>query len=170
MTKIQQTTETIDVSAGDLSRESALVNDNQGQLTVKPNISAYLTMMKASDYEALKASAAAIDPNATAITVTAIYKEFAMGESIVGIFTGLDGITPKQTNELTGEIEKKHCDSVQFMGSDGKLYQCAGVALVNQFIDSETGDFKIPVGQKVRITHTGKSNRTKLYEVGLIVD
>jgi hypothetical protein len=153
-----------------LARESALVNDYQGQLTVKPNISAFLTMMKASDYEALKASAAAIDPNATAITITAIYKEFAVGESIVGIFTGLDGITPKQTNELTGEVEKRHCDSVQFMANDGKLYQCAGVALVNQFVDSETGDFKIPVGQKVRITHTGKNNRTKLYEVGLIVD
>lgn len=168
MTKQTETTTTEALEP--LARESALVNDYQGQLTVKPNISAFLTMMKASDYEALKASAAAIDPNATTITITAIYKEFAVGESIVGIFTGLDGITPKQTNELTGEMEKRFCESVQFMGSDGKLYQCAGVALVNQFVDSETGEFKIPVGQKVKITHTGKNNRTKLYEVGLIVD
>jgi len=54
------------------------------------------------------------------------------------------------------------------MGQDGKLYQCAGVALVNQFWDEDREMAIIPPGTKIKITHTGKSNRTKLYEVALI--
>ena len=146
-----------------------LTVDQGGQLTHNEGCGSFLTLMTSDQYAALKAAAQEIDEE-KAVVLTAIYKEFAVGETVSGIFTGFDGITPRQTDELTGEVTKRFCRSVQWMGRDGRLYQCAGVALVNQFWDEETESPKIPVGSKITITHSGKNNRTKLYEVGLIVD
>lgn len=143
--------------------ETPLVNDHKGQITVKRGIGAWVTTLSVDTYEKLKAEAAAIDPESTGIAVTARYKEFAVDESVVGIFTGEDGITPK--DEITQHAI--YCKSVQWMGIDGRLYQCAGVALVNQFF-GENGEYLIPLGTRVKITHTGKSNRTKLYEVEIL--
>lgn len=143
--------------------------EKAGELSTNEECGSFLTMMTASQYAKLKAAAAAIKEE-EAVVLTAIYKEFAVGETVSGIFTGMDGITPKTTDELTGEITKRFTRSVQWMGKDGKLYQCAGVALVNQFWDEESQSFKIPPGSKITITHTGKNNRTKLYQVGLIPD
>ena len=143
--------------------------EKDGQLTHNEGCGSFLTLMTSDQYAALKAAAQEIDEE-KAVVLTAIYKEFAVGETVSGIFTGMDGITPKTTDELTGEVTKRFTRSVQWMGKDGKLYQCAGVALVNQFWDEESQSFKIPIGSKVTITHTGKNNRTKLYEVGLIPD
>lgn len=148
-----------------IAKTTPLVNEHQGELTIKKDITAWVTTLDVDTYEKMKAAAAAIDPKRTAIAITATYKEFAVNESVVGIFTGMDGITPKD------EITQKsiHCKSVQWMGQDGRLYQCAGVALVNQFFD-EDDNFKFLPGTKIRITHTGKSNRTKLYEVELFME
>lgn len=140
-----------------------------GELTTNSNCGSFLTLIGRDRYLSLVKEAATVKAE-DAILITAIYKEFAVGETVTGVFTGLDGITPKTTNELTGEVEVKFCPSVQWMGSDGKLYQSAGVALVNQFYNRDTEEFKIPIGSKISITHTGKSNRTKLYEVGIIVE
>lgn len=147
----------------------SLLTEVDGKLTVNENCGSFLTLINKAQYVKLREEAATVKAD-DAILITAIYKEFAVGETVTGIFTGLDGITPKTTNELTGEVETKFCQSVQWMGSDGKLYQCAGVALVNQFYNQDTQEYKIPVGSKISITHTGKSNRTKLYEVGIIVE
>lgn len=154
--------QTVDQETGEVIQSTPLVNESKGELTVKKNIGAWVTTLDLATYEKMKAAAAAIDPKKTAIAITAIYKEFAINESVVGIFTGLDGITPR--DEITQMTV--HCKSVQWMGADGKLYQCAGVALVNQFFD-ENDNPKFAPGTQVRITHTGKSNRTKLYEVEL---
>lgn len=152
--------------------QTELIEDYQGQLTVKRGITTSMQFMDIKTYEAMKAAAAAIDPEAVGIATSATYKKFALGESVVGIFTQEDSITPSKVNEATGEITPQTVPSVQWMGQDGKLYQCAGVALYNQFfIDREP---KFPFGTKIRITHTGESKNgaktTKLYEVEVIPD
>lgn len=145
---------------------NALPVSKDGALTVNPDCGSFLTIISVDQYEALKKEAADIDPGKS-IVITATYKEFSTGEEAIGIFTGMDAITPNNTNPLTGEVEKTFCRSVQWMGQDGTLYQCAGVALVSQFWDEEDGRYIIPPGTKIKITHTGKSNRTKLYEVAI---
>ena len=149
--------------------ETELVVDNLGELSVNSGVSANVFMMSKAQYAAMQQAAKEINPD-DAVVVTAIYKEFAQGETVTGVFVGLDGITPKETDLATGEVVgKKFCRSIKWMGSDGRLYQNAGAALVNQFWNEEEEAFLIPIGTRFTITHTGKSNRTKLYEVGIIV-
>lgn len=157
----------IETNTGEVTVD--LVEDYQGALTVEPNIQSNLTVMSIETYEKMKAAAAEIKPDAMGIQMNAVYKKFALGESIVGIFTQEDSISPR--DELTGQLYK--VPSVQWMGKDGKLYQCGGVALYNTFFD-ENGDPKIPYGAKIRITHYDESKNgaktTKLYSVEIIPD
>lgn len=157
----------VDTNTGEVTVD--LVEDYQGTLTVKPNIQSRFTVMTIADYEKLKKSAADIDPEAMGIQMNAVYKKFAINESVVGIFTQQDSISPK--DELTGELYT--VPSVQWIGSDGQLYQCAGVALYNVFFD-EDGNPKIPYFSRIRITHHGESKNgaktTKLYTVEIIPD
>jgi len=157
----------VDTNTGEVTVD--LVEDYQGTLTIKPNIGSTLTVMPLDVYEKMKAAAAEIKPDAMGIQMNAVYKKFALNESIIGIFTQADSITPK--DELTGN--KYKVDSVQWMGQDGKLYQCGGVALWNTFFD-EDGNTKIPYGSKIRITHYDTSKNgakeTKLYSVEIIPD
>ena len=172
MAKNQNQNAAIDTFTGETLEEnqSALVTLKDGGLVVNEGITAYATEINFDLYEEMKRKAMALPEKPQVIVMTAIYKEFALKESLVGVFFGLDRITPNKTDELTGEVKKTMVPSVQILGRDGVLYQCAGVALYSQFVDEVNNSLKYPLGQAVQITHTGKSNRTKLYEVGLVIN
>lgn len=178
MSKAKNTTPNTEATPTEVVTENPILPvAKQGELTINQDVRSLVTVMNVTDFLAMKAEAQKLTGQEVGVCITATYREFRKDESIVGIFVGAGMITPKrdtpEIDELTGEIvapagSLQTVHTVQWMESDGKLYQNGGVALFGEFFDKQTHQPKIPFGSKVRITCEGKNNRTLVYSVELL--
>jgi hypothetical protein len=114
-----------------------------------------------SEYQSFMALARNLDQMNPTFSISSKYFEFTQpGQSVRGIYLGMTYIQCK--DDRTGEL--KPLQAVSWLAQDGTMFINSGAAFVSAF-----RQFEPPKGCPVEITFEGKKDRTKLYNVRILV-
>lgn len=116
------------------------------QLTATPMV------MGAAQIESISKKLDSIETLKPGLPLQGIYKEFATGEEIRGVFIGFKDIYKDDT--------KLPC--AQWVQSDRRVYLNAGSNLVKQITESEVG-----IGTPISITLTGTTRTSNKFDVNM---